>query len=788
MTQFAELSSEARNIVFNFFSAMRKKNIFAKANFQLMASLYQKRSNVNVDVLKTLENYIEPLELYMSAEEIACLQSEYAAVIRGCIKSRDFNVSSVIDSEDARLHIPSSLVELSVAIANPEVGSSVFLPFVGDGSFITSCENFSVDGFETDNIGWAISQIVANSVNPNANILHSHNECNSNKKYNYIFSFPPMLTGQDNRKLVDYIKDLLKNNLADKGEFYAVLPLSFCYNTAWSDVREALLNSSKEYSIIIIELPPMLQPVTSVSLCLALFVKDNKGNVLLADASGIEFFAQHDVAGSKELYLKVKSVIETIEKRDEKYVWSCQTSDITKGIDLIPSRHLIYQNLSPAIAGERLVKLSDLISIVPLTKEESRVIPLVGIRELSSEYLNCDIKRADVPMSNKKESEMITKNCFLASFVGGKFKVGRLTGITKLNSVALKADIVPFKIKSSIVTEDFLLRSIISEESEKQAKALSSGVIYRLSKEDFLSIWVRVPSLDRQKELFKEDTRSSLTEVDRKIIESHEEFRRDMHMKKHAIGQTLLNFNNWWKVLQKARKEGNGVVCDNAIVGKTQPITLADVYDNIQQAITKLQLQINKFDRGNGMEIKNFAITEFIEDYIAQNQSPVFKYIYDITPHHMEHDVPDFDFDEETGRIIDYGELAFCAGDPWEFVDFAPDALKIIFDNIVSNAVSHGFEDRIDCSNIIKVELNSEGSNFVVMISNNGKPLDNQISIQDVFTYNRSSKNGKNHYGIGGYEVQKLMREFGGDAILLSNPESEFPVTYKLIFYKTNLL
>lgn len=43
------------------------------------------------------------------------------------------------------------------------------------------------------------------------------------------------------------------------------------------------------------------------------------------------------------------------------------------------------------------------------------------------------------------------------------------------------------------------------------------------------------------------------------------------------------------------------------------------------------------------------------------------------------------------------------------------------------------------------------------------------------------------HFGIGGYEIQKLMREFGGDAEFISDPESEFPVSYKLTFYITNI-
>ena len=72
-----------------------------------------------------------------------------------------------------------------------------------------------------------------------------------------------------------------------------------------------------------------------------------------------------------------------------------------------------------------------------------------------------------------------------------------------------------------------------------------------------------------------------------------------------------------------------------------------------------------------------------------------------------------------------------------------------------------------------------------ILISNNGKPIHEKISLEDVFTYGRSSKSGQAHYGIGGYEVRNLMREFHGEAEFISTPQENFPVTYKLTFKET---
>ena len=208
--------------------------------------------------------------------------------------------------------------------------------------------------------------------------------------------------------------------------------------------------------------------------------------------------------------------------------------------------------------------------------------------------------------------------------------MGRLHGVTPTQPVALRGEVVPIRITSTAVTEDFLLRSIMSEMTERQARMLAMGsVITRLKGCDLLSIVINVPESKKQQEaICKEDTRSSLTDADRKMIESYESFRKDMHMKKHAIGQTLFNLNNWWTILQQARKEGNGVVSDDATTGKIRKISVTTIYDSLQNAIGQLQQQISKFDRGNGLAVKHFALTEFIEDYIARKQNPLFTFLY----------------------------------------------------------------------------------------------------------------------------------------------------------------
>ena len=251
-------------------------------------------------------------------------------------------------------------------------------------------------------------------------------------------------------------------------------------------------------------------------------------------------------------------------------------------------------------------------------------------------------------------------------------------------------------------------------------------------------------------------TQASLHQAEKEKEKTAEEFKRDVHMKKHAIGQTLFNLGNWWDLLQKARKEGNGIVDDSQEVGKKRKTKVVDIYSNIQMALEKLQMQVDSFWRADGLQVESMSLTTFVKEYIKEHQSPLFVYEYDSISTLANNNVPK--------------------------VAFSKQALTMVFDNIINNACSHGFENKASESNIVKIEVQMDNGLPYIVISNNGNPVHEKISSEDVFTYGRSSKSGQAHYGIGGYEVRNLMREFQGEAEFISTPQEDFPVSYKLSF------
>ena len=122
-----------------------------------------------------------------------------------------------------------------------------------------------------------------------------------------------------------------------------------------------------------------------------------------------------------------------------------------------------------SVESQKVVKLGDLIERAAIHKSFFGVAKEIGYNELSSNYLNCNISSKDLIVSQENSISVITEDCLLVGFIGGKFKVARLSDVTEKDCVSLRNEIFPITLRSNEITEDFLLRSVLSENSKNQA-------------------------------------------------------------------------------------------------------------------------------------------------------------------------------------------------------------------------------------------------------------------------------------------------------------------------------
>ena len=429
--------------------------------------------------------------------------------------------------------------------------------------------------------------------------------------------------------------------------------------------------------------------------------------------------------------------------------------------------------------------------------EEEIDCRVLSLTRLSDNYLNCDIDAQSLPKKKGISRKIIIEDCLVWSFWGGIVYVGRVHGVTTENPLVLGLGVHAFRMRetektysltgnetssnrkvSSIITEDYLLRSLV--EAKSQLKKLphfrlipffGSIMVPSMAFDAIIKVRCSVPNLTEQFKRYKADVVDSLKAADLRIQKAYDEYRKDVRMKKHAIGQTVFNLKNWWDNLNLARQKGNGVVSDADTIGVTRKIAVSEIYQNLDITMSKLSTQLDKFDSGYGLSREEFALPTFLEQYIAENRSPDFT----------------FEYNANAYRWNNEGETNDTNVDKQPSITFSKEALTRVLDNIVNNARTHGFQGRLNEQNKIKLVIQPQGTDYILIVANNGAPLKDDFQKEDVFVYGQTSGETKEHFGIGGYEIKRLMNEFEGDVELLANSDSEFPIAYKLIFHNTHL-
>ena len=758
--KIATLSPVAYQAIQKFIEKQLRDYKLRDGAWKLIVSLYAVRNKSDKETLEILAKYKVSIDGFFTKEEFVALMKEYKEVVYYCASS-SFPLSD--ESWQAVLYTPQEFfMWLCNRLANVKQGSDIYLPYAKLPWFVYNLPACHVCGFESDKRLWAFSRIILDALGINSDItLSDEPHISDGHKFDFVFTEPPIREFREMRSIIGNLCDIAHHSLKEDGGMLCILPMSFCWTSSgWFDFRKTLWE--RKCSIRLISLPnSTLSRATSMAVCLLHITNDHKGNVVLIDATS-DYFMNNRQGNS----VNAKRILEVLGNRDELYVWQGQWSDLTDSLKLTPSRYLIDRYLPTPQEGEELIPIGELIEFYGLPRKRYAEGDFIGIRELSSNYLNCDLTLNESQEKTSLPFENEGKRILLAGYMSGKFKVGRMIEISHVELNSLKPEILSFSIRSDKVTEDFLLRSILLPETALQAKMLQAGtVLGRIKMEDFCQIKIIVPSLEKQERICKNDSRKGLTEADRKLLESHEDFRKDIHIKKHAIGQTVFDLNNWMNTLLRAIEEGHVVVDNNAIMGNIKKIRVTEIIPSLTKALNRLQNQIYKFDRGNKMTATSIALSDFICKYADEHKSPIFEYkICDVFSRTDHEDIQD--------------EV---------HITFPSDALRIILENIISNACNHGFEGRTSEQNRIRIESGVDGTDVILSISNNGNPLHEQISPEDIFTYSKSSKNDGNHFGLGGYEVRSLMREFEGDADVISSPNEEYTVTYRLVFHHTNL-
>lgn len=252
-------------------------------------------------------------------------------------------------------------------------------------------------------------------------------------------------------------------------------------------------------------------------------------------------------------------------------------------------------------------------------------------------------------------------------------------------------------------------------------------------------------------------------------------FKHSIRLRKHALAQNISAFDSLFSSLKYCMEDNNGRICAKDQLSPVSSMTVGEAMDSLKSQLKVICERVAKLsDEQDYGKCEAIEPQGFIEAYEREHQYVAFKFSHAwefFEKNSFQRDV----FDRETGKLL------FHKGESMNSAWFPKKALEQVFDNIVSNAMAHGFTDRNRNDYVVKSDWSSDGLNMVIRVSNNGTPLSADINTDLVLEYGYSTAlNERGHGGIGGGEIAEIMHRFGGDVSVVSSPDRQFTVTYVL--------
>ena len=757
---------------------------FNKSGLGLLAEAYRIAAGnwAKPEVLNILSEYEYKRDV-LSQEELAYLSKHINEVFALVISSNGIT----FHPSDGFVQ-PQEVTDFMCKMASFPENVTVYNPFAGADSYAIALPN-PVVGEEINRTTWALGQIrlFANFAEKRADITlgDSFESMKSSEKFSAIITSPVYLM-DEGHEISDVVR-MLYGKLEDGGKMACIVSANFLFrnDNKVRSVRESLIKDKAIASVVM--LPSNIFTGSSIAQAAIVLTKGIENEEIhFGDASGHTRFAKSVYRSTTfDLESFMDAFIADIEDTQEGYE-PCKDQtgiavsyDKLVGSDFTPSLYL-------APKPKNGVPLSDLVEEMPELrgKDISAEYFLTGSSLPAAMHRKpfVPVKVEDGKVSTAKKHVQVPENAVILAIVSGNIRTVYTEGFT--GKIAFPAGFIKVLKPINGISAKYLAAVLSTKIVADQIKAQTVGLtIPRLNKLNLNQILVPVHgTVEEREKLIAEVLSSEMSDLEGELQETLDSQKREVRSTRHAMIQTLSALSSNWEQLKMfAELHEEGIKLSDTI-GRINPISVKDLMGSIGYAMSTLQRQVEslrfeKPDWGKDTEINPY---KFINDYIATHSSPSVRMV------NIGNDnVADFPyFDDETG------DAKYHHTDDAEIFYAPVRLLERIFNNIVANAKAHGF-NADSTNNEIRFDWKSEDGGIVITIANNGRPLKEGVSGEDVlmsgFTtaLNENASDGTLHSGQGGFEIKSLMEGLGAVEVI-SQPDAEFPVIYKLTFEKTN--
>ena len=288
-------------------------------------------------------------------------------------------------------------------------------------------------------------------------------------------------------------------------------------------------------------------------------------------------------------------------------------------------------------------------------------------------------------------------------------------------------------------------------------------------------IRISMKSLEEQAKVVREVVLKDYAEQENDAAMREKGFKHSIRLRKHALSQNISAFDSLFSSLKYYMEDNNGRIHAKDQLSSVSSMTVGEAMDSLKSQLKVICERVEKLsDEQDYGKCEAIEPQEFIEGYEREHHNVTFKFSHAWESFEKNSFQRDY-FDKKTGKLL------FHKGEAMNSAWFPKKALEQVLDNIVSNALEHGFTDITRDDYVIESSWTTDGLNMVVRVSNNGTPMPADINTELVLEYGYTTAlNERGHGGIGGGEIAEIMHRFGGDVSVVSSPDKQFTVTYIL--------
>lgn len=642
----------------------------------------------------------------------------------------------------------------------------VFNPFGGIMRLATDMGRYGkMDALEINHDIWALGMLRVELSGYADKISYTNENVISwtDKRYDAIVAMPPFNTKIRMQKPSIFVRpnDMEEMENIAIARFLESTTHDGCCITfvspsaLWSAGEKARMREWATMNRIIdtiILLPKNMLANTNIPVAFLVFRKNSlhKDGVRMIDAS--DFFTNHRYKN----YLSIGDIMEAYHKDKDKVSATIPFEQIEDNDFSWNVTDYLNQQEVVCPEGYTLARIEDIIHFPEIWRStDTHSGKVIQISNLSDDWTRPYV---DIDAIDKKDAlrgcTMVTEEAILLSTI-------RTLKPSIVKASADKPVFVNQNILVAIPNEGIDAKYLCMVLAKTEIPTVGLGLPH-ISKTRLLRQQIAFPNLEQQRSTYQEARHAAMLEkvktlhleevLDKRIAD----FTNEIRSRKHDMMPHLRQISSARKNLEYYLDHKDEFTEKDFFGGMKEEVR------NQERAIESLSNLLAIFTRES-----QFGKPEVIN---------IDKYLME---HYFDGHNYTVDFDADHRALANYGfkipEDSFEFTFPWKpnssyqyaedtYVYIAEDDLKRLCDNIIFNAIKHGFTDpsRTDYNIYVTLTVDEKRNMFQIDFSNNGNPLPKGM---DKLRYGLKGEKAGTTAGTGegGYTVKSIVEHYGGD-------------------------